>query len=69
MNNIQQRLTNIFQEYGISIYEIEYYPMIFGNFVYSFEYKGQKYNFINDRGEIMLNHKYIDEKKNYNSKM
>ena len=54
MKNIKQRLTNNFQEYGISNYEIRYYPKIFGNVVCSFEYKGQKYNFINDRGEIIL---------------
>ena len=69
MNDIKQRLTKISQEYGISNYEIEYYPKIFGNIVCSFEYKGQKYNFINDRGEIILNHKYIDDIKNYNSEM
>ena len=39
------------------------------NIVCSFEYKGQKYNFINDRGEIILNNKSIDDIKNYNSKM
>ena len=52
MKNIKQRLTIIFQKYGISNYEIEYDPKIFGNIVCSFEYKGQKYNFINDRGEL-----------------
>lgn len=69
MNNSKQRLIKIFQEYGISNYEIEYYPKIFGNIVCSFEYKGQKYNFINDRGEIILNNETIDNINNYNSKM
>ena len=69
MNNSKQRLIKIFQEYGISNYEIEYYPKIFGNIVCSFEYKGQKYNFINDRGELILNNETIDNINNYNSKM
>ena len=37
MKNIKQRLTNIFQEYGISNYEIGYYPIFHFIFMKNYE--------------------------------
>ena len=34
-----------------------------------YNYEGEKYIFINDRVEIILNHEYVDDIKNYNSEM
>ena len=59
MNDIKKRLVNILHKYGVINYEIDYYPKIFGNIICKFEYKGKKYDFVTDRGEIILNNKSI----------
>ena len=61
MNNYKKRLISIFNKYQISTYKIDYYPKIFGNIVCSFQYNGKNYNFVTDRGEIILNGQSIND--------
>ena len=60
MNDCMKRLISIFNKYQISTYKIDYYPKIFGNIVCSFQYNGKNYNFVTDRGEIILNGQSIN---------
>ena len=55
MNDCKKRLISIFNKYQISTYKIDYYPKIFGNIVCSVQYNGKNYNFVTDRGKIILN--------------
>ena len=61
MNDCKKRLISIFNKYHISTYKIDYYPKIFGNIVCSFQYNGKNYNFVTDRGEIILNGQSIND--------
>ena len=61
MNNYKKILINIFNKYQISTYKIDYYPKMFGNIVCSFQYNDKNYNFVTDRGEIILNGQSIND--------
>ncbi len=61
MNNYKKRLISIFNKYQISTYKIDYYPKMFGNIVCSFQYNDKNYNFVTDRGEIILNGQSIND--------
>ena len=68
-NDVKTRLINIFKKYNVTNYEIDYYYKVFGNIVCKFEFNGKKYEFVTDRGEIILNNETIDMTCCFNDKL